>query len=64
MRRSIFLLGILTLLSGCAQNTRYIEVACINLRPIMVSKKDKMTDGTITQIFTQNLVIERLCHYK
>lgn len=50
------------MLSGCTCNPAYIDTTCIIIKPIRISKKDKITDETLRQIHRINIVLEKKCY--
>jgi hypothetical protein len=53
------------LLSGCSVTgpVKVIDTGCTWMRPVYVSKKDILTDGTAQQILGNNTAGERNCNW-
>lgn len=51
---------LLLLSQGCATTT-LVTKECLFLKPIMVSKKDVLTPGTVDQILYTNDMYEEIC---
>lgn len=48
-------------MSGCATNFSVIDTACDWVRPIMISKDDKLTIGTARQILDHDDAWKKHC---
>ena len=59
--RLLLLLVIPALLSGCAGGAGIVDSYCLISSTLTVSKNDRLTEGTASQIEAHNLQYERLC---
>lgn len=52
---------LMTCVSGCSVNGHVIDTSCAWAKPIILSKRDILTDNTARQILAHNETWERLC---
>lgn len=64
MRLPVLMMALL--LTGCATGFRgtepvVVDTFCVKSKLILVSKNDKLTDGTARQILAHNLLVDQSC---
>lgn len=61
MRNKLFYLLAFFFVTGCACGPEYIDNTCLIVRPIMISKNDKLTNETLRQIYELNILLKEYC---
>jgi hypothetical protein len=64
MNRAIFVFVFALAVTGCAPTVKYVPTSqpfCAAVQAVCISKDDKMTEGTATQIEANNLGHARVC---
>jgi hypothetical protein len=57
----IICISYISLISCVVSKPLYIDTVCLLIKPIMISKNDKLTDDTLRQIYELNILLKEKC---